>query len=118
MRPFTPNPQRLREYVAKRGGPAGKAVLLLKMCEEHMEALSLLAGTPKVIERNVMSNDGKRKAKSDDGKYIMETVPVLDDNGQPVYEDSEMTETALVLYQICSTLINVVREDPRMGGAD
>jgi hypothetical protein len=111
MRPFRTDQQRLREYVESVGKPGGKALLLLKLCEENLEALSLIAGDPALEEVHVMSRDGKRKAKTDDGEFIMETVPVLDRNGQPVFEAGEMSPTELTLYQICSTLVQVLHAD-------
>ncbi len=118
MRPFITDPERLRGYVAKKGKPVGKALLLLKMCEEHLEAISVLAGDPKVKEQNVLSQDGRKKAMTDDGKPIMETVPVLDQAGQPVFEDGELSATELILYQITSTLVSIVRDDRTFGDPD
>lgn len=115
MRPFETDPERLRGFVAKRGKPVGRALLLLKMCEEHLEALSLVGGEPLTEERNVMSQDGKKKARTDAGEFIMETVPVLDESGQPVFEPGEMSPTELILYQIVSTLVTIVRDDRTYG---
>ena len=110
MRPYTPTTERLAKRISEKG-PVGKALAVLDVCDEHMVALSMLAGEPKLEERKVKMADGKRNLKDDKGNDVTETVPVLDDNGQPVYEGIELSETEEILYRVASSLLQIVRAD-------
>lgn len=109
MRPFKPSPERLAKRVSEKG-PAGKALAVLDECDKHMVALSVLAGEPKLKNKPLKDRYGKDR-KNDKGTVMTEKVPVLDDNQQPVYEGSELSETEEILYRVVSSLLQIVRAD-------
>ncbi len=110
MRPFTINPTDLAAKSRDVGNSNARKQCLLQLCVEHLDVLALDAGTQKLVEQ--VKTDPHGHLVLDDKKQpVTEMVPAVDTAGQPIYEEVAMEPETLVLYQVASTLVKLLREE-------
>jgi hypothetical protein len=114
MRPFVIDEDKLRHEAQQRGKENARKKCLLDLCEEHLNLLSIAAGDPKMIERQKKDHRGELVFKQEKGRAksaVIETVQAIDRNGQPIFEGGEVGTETLLLYQITSTLVKLLRDE-------
>ena len=112
MRPFTITEAAQAKKAMKVGPVNARQQLLMDKAQQALDLIGTEAGVPDMVEKCVV--DGRGKDIKDKTylvtKFTPDTPEMGHEAGQVVYKDVEMSERELVLYQVASTLLLLLKE--------
>ncbi len=110
MRPFKLDANEFSARKEKVGMHTARKQVILEQCKAQLELVGLSAGEPSMVTRAKRGVNGQ-PLKDGGGKEVMETVQLIGKDGQPRFENVDMDPETLILYQVCSTLIELLTNE-------
>lgn len=110
MRPLVIDENKLRAMALKVGAKNARQRCTLEACEDFLKLVEISAGEPKMVERPKLKLNGK-VVLDDKKKPILETVQATDAEGNPIFEGGELGAETTCLYQVCSSLVQLLKDE-------